>query len=72
VNIGSVYSIACDWLGRACVHLDITPPNGFQDSSGIVRCLVERSIPMNGAHAEELDAGIVCTDEQGKGILGQP
>lgn len=52
--------LRCSW-----VHLDIFSAYGLQDAESILRGVFERSIAMDGAHAQEVQSG-TCRGQQNR------
>ena len=63
VNINGVNSVAVNGFGGSRVDFDVACTQGFQNASGIVGGLVERSIAMDGAHAQQVDTRVVGSEE---------
>lgn len=69
MDIDGVNSIAVNGFGGARVDFDVACAQGFQNASGIVGGLDERSIAMDGAHTQQVDTRIVGGEEQCVRIL---
>ena len=55
MDVGSMYSIAYERLRSASIDLHMALSNCLQDCPCVVRGLLERSIAVDSAYAEQLD-----------------
>lgn len=69
MDVGSMYSIAYERLRSASIDLHMALSNCLQDCPCVVRGLLERSIAVDSAYAEQLDLWIVRAEQEGIGIL---
>lgn len=70
VNAGGVHGIAHERLAGAGVERDVAPADGFEDAQAVLGGVLEGGVAVDGAHAEEVDVGVVRGEENGEGVLG--
>lgn len=63
-------SVAHERLTGAGVDGDVATANRFQYAQAILGRVLERRIAVDGAHAQQVDLGVVRGEEKRKGVLG--
>lgn len=52
------------------MHFHIAPANGLENSSGVERGLIERSVPMDRGYTKEINSRVLRAEEESVGVLG--
>ena len=60
---------AAERSSGAGMHGHVLPADGAEDGAGIVRCVLQWGVAVDGADAEEMHGGTVCGEEDGEGVL---
>jgi hypothetical protein len=55
---------------RTSIDRDVRRAKSRQDASRVGGCTGQGGIAVDGANAEEAEAGVLCCDEDGEGVLG--
>lgn len=69
MDASGVDRVAHERLASARVDGDVAAADGFQDAQAVLRRVFERGVAVDGADAEEVDAGRVGGEEEGEGVL---
>ncbi len=69
VDTGRVHSFSTEWFPCSWIYWDICPSNGCQHAPSIGSRALEGGIAMDGTDTEKIESRMMCSEDDGKGIL---